>query len=407
MVVMMNDFEFHPVADLFPLMQGTEFEDLVNDIKQNGLREPVWLYENKVLDGRNRLRACNAAGVEPRFREYDGDDPVGFAVSLNLHRRHLTDDQRKAIAAWLPSYGDGEFLGNQYIDHESNNKSSGSLNSETPIKGNKKYTTKESAELMNVTVNGVSDAKKLKKQAIPILFEKVRSGEIRMSVAADISSLPKEQQKVVISLGEKTIFRVAKEIRSKKAKARQEENERLRQKALSVPPPEGQYRCIVMDPPWPMQKIERDVCPEQTSELDYPVMTMGQIMDIKVPAAEQCHLYLWTTQRFIWDARSLLDNWGFKHLAIMVWHKPGGFQPVGLPQYNCEFVLIGRKGSLEFNTTKNFPLCFQAPRREHSRKPDEFYQLVSKVSPGPRLDMFSRESRDGYQQFGVEKNVFL
>ena len=162
----------------------------------------------------------------------------------------------------------------------------------------------------------------------------------------------------------------------------------------------------VLDAPWPMQKIERDLHPEQTPELDYPVMSLEDIFNIDLPVADQCHLYLWTTQRFIWSAKDLLIKWEFKHLAIQVWHKNGGFQPAGLPQYNCEFVLIGRKGGLEFNTTKNFPLCFEAPRREHSRKPVEFYDLVKRVSPGPRIDMFSRESHEGFEQHGVEVNVF-
>ena len=391
MVRVMADIAFHPVAELFPMMQGREFEELVVDIRAHGLLEPVWLYEGKVLDGRNRWRACQAVGVEPATRLYEGGDPVGFAVSLNLHRRQLSESQRAMVGERISTLNRNDTL----------KKGSRSANLR-----NGKKSTKEAAELMNVSERSITSAKKVQRQGVPELIDKVEFGDVKVSVAADIATLPENQQEVIVRLGEKAILQAAKEIRSKKAKARQEENERLRQKALSVPPPEGLYRCIVMDPPWPMQKIERDSYPMQTAELDYPVMTLGQIMDIKVPSADQCHLYLWTTQRFIWDARSMLENWGFRHLAVMVWHKPGGFQPVGLPQYNCEFVLVGRKGGLEFNTTKDFPLCFQAPRREHSRKPDEFYQLIQRVSPGPHIDLFSREQRDGFDQFGVETNVF-
>jgi len=96
-----------------------------------------------------------------------------------------------------------------------------------------------------------------------------------------------------------------------------------------------------------------------------------------------------------------------RYLVRMVWHKLGGFQPVGLPQIIEELVLIGRRGGLGFNETRDFKLCFDAPRREHSRKPEAFYDLVRRVSPGPRLDMFSRERRDGFEQFGVETDAFL
>lgn len=66
--------EFHPLAEIFPLVEGTEFDELVADIKANGLHEPIVVFEDKILDGRNRYRACMAAGVEPTFTAYTGDD---------------------------------------------------------------------------------------------------------------------------------------------------------------------------------------------------------------------------------------------------------------------------------------------------------------------------------------------
>ena len=90
----------------------------------------------------------------------------------------------------------------------------------------------------------------------------------------------------------------------------------------------------------------------------------------------------------------------------MIWFKPGGFQPFGLPQYNIEFVLFGRRGSLPFLETKQFFTGFSAPRQEHSRKPQAFYELVRRVSPGPRIDIFSRESHDGFVQFGNEVDKY-
>lgn len=96
---------FHEIANIFPLLQGEELASLVEDIQENGLIEPIWLYEDKILDGRNRYTACCEAGVEPTFRHYEGDDPIGFVISLNIKRRDLTSTA-KAIAAYkaLPLY---------------------------------------------------------------------------------------------------------------------------------------------------------------------------------------------------------------------------------------------------------------------------------------------------------------
>lgn len=88
----------HPVADLFPMLTADELKDLAADIKERGQLHPIVLdSEGRVLDGRNRLAACNLAGVEPRFETYDGDDPDGYALAVNLGRRHMTKGQKAMI----------------------------------------------------------------------------------------------------------------------------------------------------------------------------------------------------------------------------------------------------------------------------------------------------------------------
>lgn len=96
----------HPAAELFPYLPQPELVELADDITANGLHEPILFGpDGTLLDGRNRLSACELAGVQPRFDVYDGNDPVAVIVSRNLRRRHLTTGQRAALAVdLLPMY---------------------------------------------------------------------------------------------------------------------------------------------------------------------------------------------------------------------------------------------------------------------------------------------------------------
>jgi hypothetical protein len=96
-----QELKFHPLADIFPLMEGAELDALVEDIKKNGLQYPIFLYEGKILDGRNRYRACLAAGFEPVVRNWIGGDPASFVISRNIRRRHLSAEQKRELIAKL------------------------------------------------------------------------------------------------------------------------------------------------------------------------------------------------------------------------------------------------------------------------------------------------------------------
>jgi N6-adenosine-specific RNA methylase IME4 len=172
----------------------------------------------------------------------------------------------------------------------------------------------------------------------------------------------------------------------------------------------GPFGTVVIDPPWEMEKIDRDVRPDQV-EFAYPTMSAEQLSDfwrsdIASRLEADCHVFMWTTQKYLPTAINLIGLLGLKYVLTMVWHKPGGFQPIDLPQYNCEFIVYGRSGSPLFIDTTNFNCCFTAPRREHSRKPDYFYDLIRRVTGGSRIDVFSREPRDGFAQYGNELAKF-
>lgn len=179
--------------------------------------------------------------------------------------------------------------------------------------------------------------------------------------------------------------------------------------AADVLEPTETFETIVLDPPWPMAKIERDVRPNQVA-FDYPTLSEDELRKFGEPlnrmAADDCHLFMWTTQKFLPLALELVAHYGFRYVLTMVWHKAGGYQPTGLPQFNCEFVVYARKGAPKFVSTQGFFCCLNGARREHSRKPDEFYEMIRLVTGGPRIDVFSREAREGFAQYGNETAKF-
>lgn len=97
----MKKYEFHEYAHIFPRLSEVELQQLADDITENGLKNPITLYQGKILDGRNRYLACELAGVEPFYTELTNADPLKYVISLNLNRRHLNESQRGVVAERL------------------------------------------------------------------------------------------------------------------------------------------------------------------------------------------------------------------------------------------------------------------------------------------------------------------
>lgn len=166
--------------------------------------------------------------------------------------------------------------------------------------------------------------------------------------------------------------------------------------------PDGVFEVVVMDPPW---NYGREYDPDGSRVANpYPEMTQAQLLEMDPPFADDCALFLWTTHQFIWDAKALLDSWGFFYKATLVWDK----EKIGMGAWlrmQCEFCLIGIKGKPIWDNT-TWRDVIREPRREHSRKPDIFYQMVEDITVGRRLDYFSRGQRQGWEAFGNDTEKF-
>jgi hypothetical protein len=166
----MSDYPIHPAAEIMPDMTPDEFQQLTEDIRANGLIESIVLYDDMILDGRHRDKACKVLGLVAPYITLDQElhpDPVAYVLSTNLHRRHLTTGQRAFVAANTASYGHG---GSRHGDQEAN----------LPLEN----TTAEAASLLNVSPRSVTTARSIRSSGNQDVIDAVRNGEMTLHKAS-------------------------------------------------------------------------------------------------------------------------------------------------------------------------------------------------------------------------------
>jgi hypothetical protein len=173
----------HPIADVWPMMEEDKLAELADDIRKNGQLVPVWLYEGKILDGRNRWAACQIAGVEPRTKEYTGDEPTAFAVAMNDRRRHMNKGALAAVAAELEPFFAADAKRRQKHHGGTAPGKPKTLPEKVPeVKKGDGDARKAAAVSVGVNDRYVSDAKKVKQEA-PEVFERLKAGKITLQDA--------------------------------------------------------------------------------------------------------------------------------------------------------------------------------------------------------------------------------
>jgi N6-adenosine-specific RNA methylase IME4 len=179
-----------------------------------------------------------------------------------------------------------------------------------------------------------------------------------------------------------------------------------REDSEPLEPIEGKYNVIVIDPPW-AYGTDYDSESRRVAS-PYPEKSTTELMEFDLPAAPDCALWLWTTHRFIWDAKLLMDTWGFEYKLTVPWDKEKMGMGVWL-RCQTEFVLLGIKGKPPWKLTNERDIIREA-RREHSRKPDSFYEMVEKINgtatEETHADIFARTKRKGWYSYGNEVEKF-
>lgn len=173
----------------------------------------------------------------------------------------------------------------------------------------------------------------------------------------------------------------------------------------------GQYTTILADPPWKFQNRTGKVAPEHRRLLRYPTMELKEILELPVSkiAAAKSHLYLWVPNALLMEGLRVMEAWGFTYKTNLVWYKvrkDGGPDGRGVGFYFrnvTELILFGVRGSMRtLPPGRSQVNLFSTRKREHSRKPDEIYDLIESCSPGPYLELFARFRRPGWYQWGNE-----
>lgn len=165
---------------------------------------------------------------------------------------------------------------------------------------------------------------------------------------------------------------------------------------IELPPPKGLYNVIVIDPPWPYS-TEYDKETRRVAS-PYKELSIEELANFKIPAADNCILWLWTTHKFLPDAFNLSKLWYFDYKITLVWDKEKLGMGVWL-RCQTEFCLLCIKGKPKWNLTNERDII-RVARKEHSRKPTEFYNMVKQLCSGKKIDIFGREKREGFDVWG-------
>lgn len=360
---------------LIPALSDHERDTLEANILEHGCRDPLTVWNGVLLDGHNRHEICTRLGLPFRVVTVDLPDREAaedWMDANQLGRRNLTPDAFKLL------------LGRRY-------------NRAKKVRGAPAGNTNRSIQKDQIDPIESTAAKLAAEHGVSEPTVKRAA-----AFAAEVEKTP--ELKAAISQG-KSVLQVKRQMKERKREARREVNRAL---VAAIPAPEiavaeasAKFATIVIDPPWDWGD-EGDQDQMGRARPDYGTMSLPQLLELPVGkmADDDCHLYLWITNRSLPKGFALLEKWGFRYITALTWVKPS----FGMGNYfrgQTEHVLFGVKGSQPLKR-RDIGTVFNAPRgpNGHSSKPVEFYHLIENASPGPYLEMFSRTNRDGWAMWG-------
>lgn len=395
----------HPAAELFPMMTEAELVELGADIAARGQLLPILLHEGKILDGRNRYRACELAGRRPEMMEWADwlelseapkippPTPTEWVLSANLHRRHLNESQRGIIAARALPLLEAEAKKRMAAGGAKHGKGAPRG---APLPAPEQPEPAKARAKKGTAKKKPDRASSAAAKAVGASARTVERAKRVLETRPDLATLI-EQGKATLGKAEKAI-----------------KKEAALKNVLEYRPPVGTYAVIVADVPWQYDD-QLDGSDQASGGVGYPTMPLEDILKIKPPAAPDCALWFWTTNAFLIDgtAARVVKEWGFEAKALYTWRKidKQGNVRLGLGHYgqNCtEHMILAVRGKPMIDGAGQ-PNIFDAPRGQHSEKPARAFEIAEKVTPCPpeaRIELFAvKPTRPGWQVSGSEQQA--
>jgi len=387
----------HPHQELIPPMSLEDYHNLLEDIRRNGILQPIDItYNNVILDGHHRVKAARELGIkeiEVRIPELLYVDEDEYLISVAMNRRHLTEGQKAVLAneyrKILSEKRETE-AGKKAINARWHPEREYDEETVSPSYEEER-SRKIASERWKVSEWKVRTVQEIEKTA-PKVYKRLGSGDLQIHEAKIIAQLPEDKREAVLEKKLET----RKDIRSI---VRDFNNAERNQNVKPIP--DGKFSIIYADPPW---EYEHSLSTTREIENHYPTLELEKIKAIKIPADDNAMLFLWTPAPKIEEALDVVKAWGFNYRTSMVWVK----DRLGMGNYvraKYELLLIGIKGDgigtpLPENRPEN---VIFADRTEHSKKPDIFYEIIEKMYPKhSKIELFARSKREGWEVWGNE-----
>lgn len=408
----MPEYRPHPAADLFPKLSDVRLNELAENIKAEGLQNPIVLFDGMILDGRNRLAACEIAGIEPRFEQAEADiNPWEWVWSQNGERRDLVADQRYLIFAEKNEHSAKWHATKERIASEANAKRSeaakarertedGTFLGRQQVTSDQRYLLhaakmREDAASAVTTSDATGSTQKTDNR--PSELAKASASNTNRGAVARGDKLRKDRPDLAkkVIQGEITSTEAHRQLRKDKI-------------AESIPElPSDKFRVVYADPPWYYGNSGAigDSDNYGRAERHYPTMKISELcaMDIKNIVEDNAVLFMWVTSPLLGECWPVIKAWGFEYKTSFIWdkvrHNFGHYNSV-----RHELLLVCTRGSCLPDSKKLHDSVVSLERsNKHSEKPEEFRALIDELYPhGKRIELFARAAAENWEAYGNE-----